>query len=134
MSPSLTLTAWSHTTAVSALVSTVLLGGCALLPDAQPRAAPTPIERYDSARALAAPNAQWPSDAWWTAYSDAQLDALVNAALRGAPSLAVAQARHPAVGREGAERVPVGPRLERHQVLGERHFELAQQQPRAQRP
>ena len=93
MSPSLTLTAWSHTTAVSALVSTVLLGGCALLPDAQPRAAPKPIERYDSARALAAPNAQWPSDAWWTAYSDAQLDALVNEALRGAPSLAVAQAR-----------------------------------------
>ena len=84
---------WPSQPTVSALVSAVLLGGCALLPDAQPRPAPKPIDLYGSARAFAAPTAKWPDDRWWTAYGDAQLDALVNEALRGAPSLAMAQAR-----------------------------------------
>jgi NodT family efflux transporter outer membrane factor (OMF) lipoprotein len=93
MSLPLTTPRWPNAPTVSALVSAVLLGGCALLPDAQPRATPKPIERYDSARALAAPTAKWPNDRWWTAYGDTQLDTLVNEALQGAPNLAVAQAR-----------------------------------------
>jgi NodT family efflux transporter outer membrane factor (OMF) lipoprotein len=35
----------------------------------------------------------WPSDQWWRGYGDPQLDALVDEALAGSPSLAIAQAR-----------------------------------------
>jgi NodT family efflux transporter outer membrane factor (OMF) lipoprotein len=35
----------------------------------------------------------WPTDQWWRAYGDPQLDALVDEALAGSPSLAIAQAR-----------------------------------------
>jgi NodT family efflux transporter outer membrane factor (OMF) lipoprotein len=35
----------------------------------------------------------WPTDQWWRSYGDPQLDALVNEALAGSPSLAIAQAR-----------------------------------------
>jgi NodT family efflux transporter outer membrane factor (OMF) lipoprotein len=35
----------------------------------------------------------WPADGWWRSYRDAQLDALVDEALAGSPSLATAQAR-----------------------------------------
>jgi NodT family efflux transporter outer membrane factor (OMF) lipoprotein len=39
-----------------------------------------------------APSA-WPADGWWRSYGDPQLDALVDEALAGSPSLATAQAR-----------------------------------------
>jgi NodT family efflux transporter outer membrane factor (OMF) lipoprotein len=35
----------------------------------------------------------WPTDQWWRSYGDPQLDALVDEALAGSPSLAIAQAR-----------------------------------------
>jgi NodT family efflux transporter outer membrane factor (OMF) lipoprotein len=37
--------------------------------------------------------AAWPADTWWRAYGDPQLDALVEQALAGSPSLEIAQAR-----------------------------------------
>lgn len=37
--------------------------------------------------------AEWPQQAWWKAYADPQLDALVDEALAGSPSVALAQAR-----------------------------------------
>lgn len=36
---------------------------------------------------------EWPRDRWWTAYGDTQLNALVEEALAGSPSVAAAQAR-----------------------------------------
>jgi len=50
-------------------------------------------ETYDSARSFAGPVADWPSDHWWEAYDDSQLNALIAEALSGSPSLAVAAAR-----------------------------------------
>ena len=35
----------------------------------------------------------WPEDAWWRSYGDAQLNALVDEALAGSPSLEIAEAR-----------------------------------------
>ena len=35
----------------------------------------------------------WPADGWWRRYGDPQLDALIDEALAGSPSLATAQAR-----------------------------------------
>src|SRR5215469_3886581 len=37
--------------------------------------------------------AAWPADGWWRRYGDAQLDALIDEALAGSPSLATTQAR-----------------------------------------
>lgn len=37
--------------------------------------------------------AAWPTDKWWQAFGDPQLDALIDEALAGSPSLEVAQAR-----------------------------------------
>ncbi len=37
--------------------------------------------------------AAWPQDGWWRAYGDPQLNALIDEALAGSPSLAIAQAR-----------------------------------------
>ena len=37
--------------------------------------------------------AAWPGDGWWHAYGDPQLDALIDEALRGNPSLETAEAR-----------------------------------------
>ncbi|HEV3182387.1 MAG TPA: efflux transporter outer membrane subunit [Steroidobacteraceae bacterium] len=52
----------------------------------------------------------WPADGWWRSYGDAQLDALLDEALAGSPSLATAQARLRAAQAQavtaGAARLP----------------------------
>jgi NodT family efflux transporter outer membrane factor (OMF) lipoprotein len=50
-------------------------------------------QAYAAGQSLAAPAADWPSDAWWTAYGDAQLDGLIDEALADSPDLSAAQAR-----------------------------------------
>lgn len=71
----------------------ILLSGCASVPDlgAQPQLAPA--ESYASARSFSAPVADWPSDHWWEAYGDSQLNALIAEALADSPTLAAAAAR-----------------------------------------
>ena len=71
----------------------VMLSGCATPPrlTAKPNiAAPTSLA---TARSFTAPDAAWPTDAWWTAYGDPQLDRLIAAALKGSPDVATAAAR-----------------------------------------
>ncbi|HLZ73697.1 efflux transporter outer membrane subunit [Phenylobacterium sp.] len=71
----------------------LVLGACATLPAAAPaRIAKAPAS-YAATQALAGPSRDWPADAWWTAYGDPQLNALMTEALAGAPDLAQAQAR-----------------------------------------
>jgi len=71
----------------------LIMAGCATLPDPDAGPSMQPIERYASARTFTAPTVQWPRDAWWTSYGDPQLNTLVDEALAGSPSLAVARAR-----------------------------------------
>jgi len=71
----------------------VLLAGCAAVPDlgtAPQLAAP---DSFATSQSFAGPIAEWPSDRWWEAYDDAQLNALVEEALAGSPTLAAAAAR-----------------------------------------
>lgn len=75
------------------LAGAAALAGCATvprLPDA-PKAAAG--ESFATARSFQAPETAWPADRWWAAYGDPQLDALMNEALTGSPSLAEAAAR-----------------------------------------
>ena len=80
-------------TLCAVLAATTALTACASVPDLGPAPAGKPMASYAADRSLAAPSAEWPADAWWTAYGDAQLSGLVEEALAGAPSLASAQAR-----------------------------------------
>jgi NodT family efflux transporter outer membrane factor (OMF) lipoprotein len=78
---------------VLGLLSATALSACATLPaDTPARVAKAP-EAYAASQALAGPEREWPADAWWTAYGDPQLDALMGEALAGSPTLAAAEAR-----------------------------------------
>jgi NodT family efflux transporter outer membrane factor (OMF) lipoprotein len=67
------------------------VGGCAQLPEL---AQLSPMRTADlSATSFTAPAAQWPTDQWWTAYGDKQLDALIAEAFAGSPDLATAAAK-----------------------------------------
>ncbi|HJV42157.1 efflux transporter outer membrane subunit [Caulobacter sp.] len=76
-----------------AAASALVLAACASLPPAQSARVAKSPQAYASAQTLAAPVADWPADAWWVGYGDAQLNALEDEALKGSPSLAAAEAR-----------------------------------------
>jgi NodT family efflux transporter outer membrane factor (OMF) lipoprotein len=74
------------------------LAGCASLPGDEPQTKAKPASAYATAqtfdsRADPNPGVGWPEDGWWRAYNDPQLDALVDEALRGSPTLVQARAR-----------------------------------------
>jgi len=77
---------------VSALTA-LALAGCASLPPATPARVAKAPTAYETANSFAAPVADWPADGWWKRYGDPQLDALMDEALAGSPTLAQAQAR-----------------------------------------
>ncbi|HYM34321.1 MAG TPA: efflux transporter outer membrane subunit [Steroidobacteraceae bacterium] len=78
---------------LSVLIGTTLLAACAGLPNRGVQPEMKPIEKYAGEKSFAAEVGQWPSDSWWAQYGDAQLNALVDEALAGSPSLAAADAR-----------------------------------------
>lgn len=73
--------------------SSLLLGACAALPELGQPSTLRSADSWQSNQSLSAPLQTWPSEHWWAAYGDPQLDALINEALEGAPSLRVAEAR-----------------------------------------
>ena len=78
--------------ALSALCAALALAGCAnMAPDRNP------LPQRDAANVQLASDIKlaregWPEAQWWTAYHDAQLNALIQAALSGSPTLDVAAA------------------------------------------
>jgi len=58
-----------------------------------PQLAPQALGATRALGSVAPDAAAWPADDWWHSYGDPQLDVLVQEALAGNPSLAVAQAR-----------------------------------------
>jgi NodT family efflux transporter outer membrane factor (OMF) lipoprotein len=75
------------------LLAASALCACATLPSPGPARTAKASQTYATAQSFAGPQRDWPADAWWTAYGDAQLDTLVREALAGSPTLAVAEAR-----------------------------------------
>lgn len=85
--------AWTYAL-LTASVAAFGLGGCASAPEDSARRQVRPATALDwPADLRPALRDAWPSEAWWRAYDDAQLDALVDAALRDNPGLEVAGAR-----------------------------------------
>jgi len=72
----------------------LLLAGCAAVPKLGPRPEPLAPAQIAAAQSLAGtPGAQWPTEGWWQAYGDPQLDSLVAEGLAKAPDVAAAEAR-----------------------------------------
>lgn len=79
-----------------ALGGALLLAGCASSAGLAPQGTPRDAATLEAGRALSgAPlsAAAWPAERWWTAFGDTQLDALIDEALAGSPSLDAAAAR-----------------------------------------
>ncbi|HVP09548.1 MAG TPA: efflux transporter outer membrane subunit [Burkholderiales bacterium] len=83
-------------TARAALLVLLSLAGCASQEGLQKHSAPLAADRLQAARTLASapvrPDA-WPSEQWWKALGDPQLDRLVDEALAASPSMRLARAR-----------------------------------------
>lgn len=73
--------------------SAIALAACATPPDLGARPELAAASDYETIRSFAAPVADWPSDTWWEAYGDAQLNALIEEALADSPTLEAAAAR-----------------------------------------
>ena len=78
---------------LTTLGAALFLAGCAQFPDLGATPQPKAADAFQSTASLTAPTTQWPTDQWWTAYGDAQLNALIDEALADAPDLAAAAAR-----------------------------------------
>jgi len=77
---------------LSALVA-LALSACATLPPPGVRPALAGVDAFPAQKSFTAPPTAWPSDQWWKAYKDPQLDALINEGLADAPDMRVAAAR-----------------------------------------
>ncbi len=78
------------------LVLAAVLGGCASTEGIVPQAAPSRAERLTADASLAGTQlspSSWPRSDWWKRFGDPQLDRLMDEALRGSPTLRIAQAR-----------------------------------------
>lgn len=81
---------------VAALVSALLLAGCASSRGLAPQLTVNDADTLATGRSLggtALSAADFPQADWWTAFADPQLDVLIEEALRDSPSLAAADAR-----------------------------------------
>ena len=77
-------------------LATALLAACASTGGLRPASEPRPADDHVVTRSLSgAPlsPAEFPAQDWWRAFGDPQLDALIDEALQGTPSLAAADAR-----------------------------------------
>lgn len=77
----------------SLAAASLALAASACAPTLGPAPKLTAPGDYATAQSFAAPAAGWPSDRWWTAYGDPQLDRLIESALASSPDLREAAAR-----------------------------------------
>jgi len=114
--------------AAGALALAVLTAGCASTNGLSTQASLQSASALAASKSLAttaiAPDA-WPRSNWWTAFGDRQLDALIDEALAGGPTLKVAEARtRKALAFADVSRAALSPRVDAdYQVTRERFSE-----------
>ncbi len=88
---------WKTSCLAVTIIATLALSGCARLPiGVSPKSRLLEPGKLDAGSAIssaAKQSAQWPSQGWWKAYGDPQLDRLVAEATSGNPSMHIAQSR-----------------------------------------
>ncbi len=78
----------------ASVLALLLLPACATVPNLGPAAVVAPPQSYAAAQTVGPVTGDaWPDTAWWQAYGDRQLDALIAEGLAGTPDLAAATAR-----------------------------------------
>src|SRR6185295_1055676 len=75
------------------LLPVLLTGACASIPHLGAKPEMRAASDYASSASLASARSEWPADAWWKRYGDAQLNRLIDEALAGSPDLQAAAAR-----------------------------------------
>ena len=85
--------AWPRGGRLTAALSLCAAALCGCAPTLGPQPRLSRAAEYGTVVSFAAPSVNWPSDRWWEAYGDPQLDALEAEALQGAPNLKAAEAR-----------------------------------------
>jgi len=78
---------------ITPLAAAVLLAACAAIPPDSASLPQRNLAGVQLAAGIKLAHDGWPQARWWTRYHDAQLDGLIDAALRDAPSLATAATR-----------------------------------------
>ncbi len=72
-------------------VLAILAAGC--VPNMGPKPTLSEPAAYETARTFTDTSGAWPTDQWWKAYGDPQLDALIDEAIAGSPDARIAEAR-----------------------------------------
>jgi len=75
----------------SSIAAALMVSACA--PDLRPQARLAAPQSLATDKSFADQKGQWPTDHWWQAYNDPELDQLEGEALQGSPDLAIAEAR-----------------------------------------
>ena len=57
---------------LTSLIFLALPGACAVVPDQVPAVSPKPVSTHETHQSFAAPEARWPSDAWWKTWDDSE--------------------------------------------------------------
>lgn len=80
---------------LSVLALSFVISGCIGTHGIKPQGSALSLDGLttDEAIKTAAQDARWPTSLWWRAYADPQLDRLIELAMQGSPSLAIAAAR-----------------------------------------
>src|SRR5688500_1713377 len=81
-----------YANALVSLLGVAVFTACASF-DGSPRPASQPKSSLAATQSFAAPTGEWPAAGWWKHYGDPQLDGLIEEALAGSPSIAIADAR-----------------------------------------
>ncbi|HWX11755.1 MAG TPA: RND transporter, partial [Trinickia sp.] len=107
---------WKRSIALTFLALTIIIAGCASTHGIAPESHMPDPASFDVGNAVrqADASARWPDASWWRALGDSQLNALVDAATAGSPTLAAASARV----REAAALAGVAEAAESPQVDG----------------
>ena len=111
--------------ALAVLTISLAMGGCASTRGIAPQAHGIEASSLDAGAAIRAANAeaQWPAADWWRAYNDPQLNAWIDAANAGNPTLAIAQARvREAQSMVGVARSALLPHLDGHLSIERQHW------------
>jgi NodT family efflux transporter outer membrane factor (OMF) lipoprotein len=102
--------------ATFAFGASIFIAGCASMKGFAPEASLRDANALASQRALdsvSVSTAAWPATDWWKAFGDPQLDALIDEALAGSPTLKVAEARtRKALAAADVAKAPLYPQVE----------------------
>lgn len=110
----------------------LLVAACAGLPEERPLS--EPATDYAASRSLEG-QAQWPTDRWWKAYGDPQLDRLIEEGIAGSPTLASAIARlQRAEALAGVSAAALGPQVSANGSIMEQKQSRNYLSPRAATP